>query len=415
MKSTVATSDLQRNRAWWLETAMIFVLCFLKSGWPPPDANEAHYLAKARHYWDPAWCEQDFFLNSADAHTVFYWTFGWICAAVSLPAAAWIGRVVTWLLVAWAWQRLSFALVPVRFAAVLSGGLMLVLSTIGHMAGEWIIGGVEAKSFAFVLVFLGLEQLVRGRWQAVWPLLGSAAAFHVLLGGWAVVAAGIAWLLSGREQLSLVKMLPSLAIGFALSLLGLVPVLLLNRGVDAATLQEANLIYVFERLPHHLVFNQFPHLYMARHAALAMLFVLLYWYLRKDDATGSVKRLTNFVLGALAITGVGIVIDQTTLHHELLAANLLRFYWYRLSDAIIPCGVALLLPLALRKLQLQAPQVGKLCVAAASIGVIAPLLAWNIDRQQHLLPGAVLQSSQAVKSAATFDDVRAEFVDWRNA
>ena len=70
----------------------------------------------------------------------------------------------------------------------------------GNLAGEWLIGGVEAKGFAFVLVFLGLEALVLGRWNRTWLLLGAASAFHVLVGGWAAVAAGMTWLLLRLER-----------------------------------------------------------------------------------------------------------------------------------------------------------------------------------------------------------------------
>jgi hypothetical protein len=36
---------------------------------PLPALNEPHYLAKAKHFWNPAWCAGDLFLESANAHT----------------------------------------------------------------------------------------------------------------------------------------------------------------------------------------------------------------------------------------------------------------------------------------------------------------------------------------------------------
>src|SRR5687767_12769179 len=90
-----------------VEVGFIFVMFFVFAGSPPADVGEAHYLAKARHYWNPAWCRGDMFLESKDAHGVFYWTFGWVTKFVSLTAAAWIGRCATWLFLAWAWQRLD--------------------------------------------------------------------------------------------------------------------------------------------------------------------------------------------------------------------------------------------------------------------------------------------------------------------
>ncbi len=415
MKSTSSPTSPDGNQLWWLETAVIWLLCYLKAGWPAPDVNEAHYLAKARHYWDAGWCPADFFLNSADAHVTFYWTFGWFAALVSLPTAAWVGRMLTWLLMAWSWQRLSFAITPIRYAAILSGGLMIVLSTIGHAAGEWIIGGVEAKGFAFVLVFLGLEQLVRGRWSVVWMLFGGAAALHVLVGGWSVVAAGVAWLWAGRERPSLLAMLPALGAGFALSLLGLLPVLLLNWGVDPAITREANLIYVFERLPHHLVVNQFDHLLIARHVALIGCFIGMARYLQVFGDAPGVQRLAGYVYGAVAIAVVGVMIDQCTLYYPDIAASLLRFYWYRLSDAMVPCGVALLIPLVLHRLSASQPRAALAGVMGACLFVVAPIAMWNIDRQQHFLPGAAVQAWQQQRQTTSWADAEADSIDWQNA
>lgn len=136
MKSTSPLPANAVNQLWWLETGVIFLLCYLKAGWPPPDANEAHYLAKARHYWDAGWCADDFFLNSANAHVTFYWTFGWF-AALGQSSDGCLGRssnhlAADGLVVATA----EFRHRSIRYAAILSGGLMIVLSTVGHMAGK---------------------------------------------------------------------------------------------------------------------------------------------------------------------------------------------------------------------------------------------------------------------------------------
>src|SRR5688500_11446594 len=48
------------------EIALVFVVFATYAAWPVPDVNEAHYLTKARHFWDPAWVAGDFFLDSAD-------------------------------------------------------------------------------------------------------------------------------------------------------------------------------------------------------------------------------------------------------------------------------------------------------------------------------------------------------------
>ena len=50
-----------------VEVLLILALFFVAHGDLPPDVNEGHYLGKAKHYWNPAWCPEDHFLKSADA------------------------------------------------------------------------------------------------------------------------------------------------------------------------------------------------------------------------------------------------------------------------------------------------------------------------------------------------------------
>ena len=154
-----------------------------------PDVNEAHYLSKARHYWDADWCPDDFFCNSADAHQVFYWTFGWLSRVAAAAGDGLVRPALDLGPVGLGLAPAELALVPAAYYSVLSAALLVTLVDRCPMAGEWIIGGVEAKGFAYVFVLLGLEALVRDRWGPALVLFGAASAFHVIIGGWSVVAA----------------------------------------------------------------------------------------------------------------------------------------------------------------------------------------------------------------------------------
>jgi len=332
-----------------VEIALIVAVFFVQGAWPVPDVNEAHYLGKAFHYWNPHWIENDFFLDGPDTHRVFYFTFGWLTLLLAPPTVAWVGRILTWGLLAWSWRRLSVAVVPRPWFAVLSGALFAYLIERGHMAGEWVIGGIEAKGFAYVLVFLGLEALARDRWNRAWLCLGVAAAFHVLVGGWATVAAGFLWLWLGGRRPPLRSMLPGLAAGFAFSLFGLVPSLLLDWGVDAQTLRQAHEIYVFKRLAHHLVFYRFPLVMIFRFSALVGAFAILSRAVKDDQ--GAALRIRGFVIGSLAIALAGAALSPLGLLDPEMAAGLLRYYWFRLSDAAVPLGVALLTVLWISRLR----------------------------------------------------------------
>jgi len=344
------------------EVGLVFGVFFLQGAWPVPDVNEPYYLGKAIHFWNPAAIPNDAFLNSHDTHKVFYFTFGWLSLWLSPWMLAWAGRLATWALLAWAWWRLSFALVPRRWFSVLTAALFVCLLERFHMAGEWVVGGIEAKGFAYVLVFLGLEAVVRNRWNRAWLLLGAASAFHVLVGGWSVVAAGVAWLLMRGDRPPLRAMWPAVLGGFLLSLPGLVPSLGLTWGVDGDLVPRANEIYFFKRLAHHLVPAGLPPGFVDRFLLLTLFWGLLEW-ITPGDATR--RRLRTFTVGALAIAGVGLLINLLANVSTSLAAGLLRFYWFRLSDVAVPLAVAMVAGAYVAHLLRVNPRAGRWALAVA--------------------------------------------------
>ncbi|MGM0487562.1 MAG: DUF6798 domain-containing protein [Planctomycetota bacterium] len=391
-----------------LEIVAILGLVFVYAGTPPPDVNEAHYLTKAKHYWNPSWCGEDVFLDSLYPHVAFYWLFGWITLFSSLPTAAWIGRLIAWSLFATAWQRLSWSVLPQRFASLGTAALVLLLIERFHLAGEWAVGGIEAKALAYPLVLFGLRSLVLGQWRAVWLWLGAASALHVLVGGWSVVAAAICWLLSGRNQSRLSSMMPALVAGGCVSLVGLVPALRMSRGAAPAVIEAANQIYVFGRLPHHLVFHEFAPQRMLLFGVLLMTWIGVGWYLRDRPRWWP---LNQFAMASLMISLVGVAIDGLASFDRELAARLLKLYWFRLADVALPVAVAIGGGVAIRKVALSRPRWAGSAWALLLV-VAATWLGGRFARQQiDFRPRAETQSRPAERHGAT--RMRDHYRAWR--
>ena len=212
------------------ELILIFAVFSIYGAWPVPDTNEPYYVGKAMHSWHPDVLKNDTFLNSHETHWLFYKTFGWLTLYMSLDAAVWVGRSLLWLGLAVGWYRLSRVVVPLPWASVISAMVFACFLVKFQMAGEWILGGIEGKVFSYVFVFLGLDALARNRWNRMWLLFGLAAAYHPIVGGWAVVAGGIAWLLQRRsDRMPLKRMILPLLVGGTLSLPGLVPAIMMDR------------------------------------------------------------------------------------------------------------------------------------------------------------------------------------------
>jgi hypothetical protein len=363
------------------EILLIVLTFFIFGGDPPPHVNEAHYLCRLKHFWNPSFAAGDLFLESTDTQVVFIWLFGWMTRWLSLTATAWVGRVLAWLLLAWAWQRLAWRLVPRRFGAVLSAALFVTLMTVAHLAGEWVVGGVEAKVFAYGLVLVALAELIVNHWNRAWLAIGAATAFHPIVGGWSgLLCAGI-WLRgSFKSRISrtgdatggpgadnsndrapaerLLAMLPGMVAGGMMALVGIVPALALTWNQPPEVVAEAARIYVFERLPHHLALLALPGpeltLRIARHAILVVaLFLLVRWARtmarsETNDTTlhdgvywPRLTPLAEFAWGAVLLAIAGFVIELVFWTQPLIAAKLLRYYWFRMTDFALPMAIAL--------------------------------------------------------------------------
>ena len=346
-----------------VEIALVFGVFFAYGAWPIPDVNEQYYVGKAIHFWNPEWLANDPFLNTPDSHWLFYAAFGTLSFLFSQNALVWAGRVLIWALTACAWVRLSRALVPRRWVAPLTAAAFAFYLESFHMAGEWIFGGVEGKGFAFPFVFWGLACFVEGKYNRAWILYGIGAAFHVLVGGWAVVASLGAWAVAAhfefnaaarggengekRSQTSFgarlarrlrgfgrafLKTFPGLLVGGAISLIGVVPALKLDAGATAEVLARSREIYVFERLAHHLVASSLPWTFLLRFALLTAAFVAAVVgtaaFVRRsrrleaadgepldaknpasEETSRRFLRATAFVGTAVLIACVGLVLD----------------------------------------------------------------------------------------------------------
>jgi hypothetical protein len=316
-----------------------------------------------------------------------------------------------WAFQAWSWRRLSWAVAPQPWFALISAALFLVLLDWCELAGEWVADGVEAKSFAFGFVFLGIEAIVRNRWGRAWLLFGAAAAFHILVGGWSVVAAAIAWTMAGKDRPPLRAMLPGLAGGLLLSLPGLIPAIALTRGFDAATVAEANQIYVYLRLPHHLLPSNFaPEKYAAYSALLVAMLLVCGATARLGSVDAGLRRLWALTAAAVLIGLAGMAIFLATQSHPELAAKLLRFYFFRLSDAFVPLTTALTLGVLVTRFQPRGPRMAAWLLIAGVLIAAFGIGQRYIERRLDFRPGA---DQQPLPRFADPRETEAAYVAWR--
>jgi hypothetical protein len=295
--------------------------------------------------------------------------------------------LLTWALMAIGWQRLSARVVALPWWSVLSAALMVALQERFQVAGEWLVGGFEAKGIAYALVFFGLDAAFARRWRSVWLWLGAASAWHVLVGGWAVMAMFFAWALERRRGAapSFLSMLPALIVGGLLALPALIPALELTQGADSEVVAEANRIYVFERLPHHLNPGAFPVRGVLLFGGLLLSAGVLS---RAARATSATRIAWRFALASAALWLGGWLIATLLGADPARAAGLLKFYWFRLADVAIPVAASLLAVAYLQRALQSSPSWGRAWLTAALLFAAFHLVDFGVQTQTLAYPRA---------------------------
>jgi hypothetical protein len=424
--NAAVTHTLEASRAGWarasLEVLAILAIFAAAGAWPVPDVNETAYLTKARHYADPAWGRGDFFLETLDAHGVFYLLMGPLTAAVSLEQAAWIGRWLGWLALASGFRWATLPLLAKAWPRILAAALFSLALRHTTAAGEWVIGGCESKVFAWALVLVAIGEIGWGRFASAWLSLGAATALHAIVGGWGLVALVMSWcgnflasrsngdsgdLPAAPKNAPLVSVV-LVAAGLLLAAAGVVPALGLSSGADAAMRAAAAKIHVVERLSHHLLLRTFADGMVARH----LLAILLWWFVRvrrpavSPPEQAARKRVDRFILASLLISLTGVAISLLEPFAANVAYSLLRFYWFRLADVLVPFGLAT----AAAAVLADNAAIGVLFSARPAVvrAIVALLLCLDLARESRHwpLPGRTALTARS--------DTKVDALAWRD-
>lgn len=353
-----STTDPPRAQPFYLPVVLAvwgsFVL-YSAIAAPIPAVNEPHYLCKAKHFWDPTWCANDFFLESTNAHTVFYSTIGALTNWFTLDQTAWAGRIVALLILATGWCAWLRSFTHCPWFPLHVAWLFLTLAACGNFSGEWLVGGVEGKVFSYGLLFAAMARMQAQRIVSAGALAGLAISFHPVIGVWgllAVAGSGLiehrlwrvrSWTPATAGRAEIIPKLTGLIALVVCALPGLVPVfLLLAEPAPAQTKFAANFIQVYYRLAHHLDPMRFlPRAYLC-YALLLALWGILILRCRRSD---SQRQLDLLVAAAVLFAVAGIIVGWGPRPAQLMKwyaqrAALLKFYPFRLADVLVPLAVA---------------------------------------------------------------------------
>jgi hypothetical protein len=383
-----------------IDFLVVFCLFFIYAGSSVPAINEPHYWTKAAHFWNPDFARGDLFLESGDAHWLFFATFGYLTQCLPMVWAVWMGRFVIWILLSIGWTTLGRSLwsnaaantkdrsptpilIASAFALVWLSGLHW-----GHWAGEWVVGGCESKGIAYAFIFFGIAMAIQRHWFVAWLSLGLAAAFHVVTGIWVIACvACVSFFLdrkapngsSRNRGLELQNWIALHRLGWCVCILGIlvgaIPAISIDWGTDPKLATESAIKQAYLRLGHHLAPTRFSperwrafSIQLVVAAALGCVAIFSQWkptenatvanqkkplpssgfrslYFRAETLYASLDRGMRYIIGcalfAFAVALVGLMIDMALgKTHTDVAAKFLRFYWFRWNDVAMPMMIA---------------------------------------------------------------------------
>jgi len=288
--------------------------------------NEADALPYARQLVQPDWLPHDFYLNSPITYRYpFGLLLGILVYYLGFDYAALVGRLLVYLFLAFAFN-VFFRSIQLR----LSLRLLVLLAFIPSqslVASEWIIDEAETKSVAYAFVLLSLSGFLCKRYRVAFGCAGAAISFHILVGSYAIWCAGGAILLNLRtyrpEWLTMIRQswpfFLTGAFGFVVAAEHLIP-------LATTDLHRAWEIYVQYRVAHHVLPSAWERNWLFPLSAATAVFVLSYWFCRERTP----RLLAAYGLASVTLFAAGL------LFYFLGHITMLRFYWFRFPDTMVP-------------------------------------------------------------------------------
>ncbi|GEM_PF-6017172 len=197
------------------------------------------------------------------------------------------------------------------------------------VAGEWIYGDPDPKSFAYLCFFFGLNSYFDKKFMRSSFLLGVACSFHVLVGGY------LSLLYFGMKLIQTKKLAFKetgvYLLGAALGVYAVVNELTIGSN------HSLDLIYILMRVPHHVVPEWKLHGWIFEYIIYNLIFIFCY----RTTKSQFVKSLILFPLLGNIFWIAGLVFHHSG-HPEFL-----KYYLFRVTDTLFPFTAFLLISLSI--------------------------------------------------------------------
>jgi len=305
---------------------LIFLLIFVQKLTTSYIPNEVDVLPYAKQFWDPGWLQSDWYLNLENTYrNLFSIIIGPLVSWLGFDMGRYLGRLLVYLF-------LSVAIYDffksIRLNIVI--GLLVLFIFLDHqsiIAGEWIVEGVDTKTVSYSFVILSWAALIRKRYLSVFAFLGAALSFHPLVGIYAVYCSVPAVLVNRAWRSDWRIVIKNSWVFLITGIFGIWSIIVSLFQNSVLNSSPAWWVYTLYRLRHHLLPGSWGYGYWMVIFFFSVLFFGAVFFLAKSN---SLRFLAAYALASVSLFIVGLII------YALGDVNLLRFYWFRFPDVIVP-------------------------------------------------------------------------------
>ncbi|WP_139325030.1 DUF6798 domain-containing protein [[Limnothrix rosea] IAM M-220] len=305
MTSTFEKEEKQNSSSFLKEFLIIFALLIFSHLLTGNMAeNEVGKLMLAKQFMFPDWLPNDWYLSQPQKYqALFQLVFGHSIAYLGFLATSILGRIIYYSLI-------SFGLVLIARQIklhLLSLFTAITLFLYSHqgmaIAGEWMVGSLETKGFAYGIVLIAIWLAMKQRYIWMIASLGIATSLHILVGGYATLTflPWLAWSAYKKglfRQEFIKKYLSTICLGTFIYLLTSIFATVtlfhsLSKTVTAPeSMLQATYIYTFLRNSHHLA----PFTWQKIRFLIIIIYLGIFgwcWHKTKEEFVFSVQKYPN--------------------------------------------------------------------------------------------------------------------------
>lgn len=239
--------------------------------------NEEVYFAFAKTYVDPQWIPNStIFTDFAGTRILFQLIFGTILKFVSFENLAFFGRLFGYILLAIPFATIAKHLKINNISLVFWLTLFLIPQQ-NFFGGEWVFGGFETKTIAYVFVFWSIYFLLKEKFLLAILSAAFSIYWHMLVGGWFTLYVFIYLLLiMGKKKEFYIYWMYAGLLLFPFVVYIYMGLMSGNENVINGV--NIGRLYAYERNPHHIglvkSWDYFIHKHAGRVGIAAAIYIL---------------------------------------------------------------------------------------------------------------------------------------------